>query len=467
MSGTAARAVVIGGGMAGVLAAVALSRFAEEVTVVESDTFPDSPRPRRGLPQGGQNHMLMAGGAEAIDQLMPGTTQLLYAAGAHRLPMGGKLLTLSSEGWFRRFDDDSYVVACSRQLLDHIVRGQALRDPAITVVQGTKVLGLTGDARRVTGVRVEQDGELDTIAADFVVDAAGSRSRIRDWLVELGLPEVPEEYVDAGLAYSGRIYEAPGKAVDDFPGVLIQAEPGTGRPGTGGAFMPQEDGRWIVSLIGTGGAHPPVEEDAFLRFARELRDPVIADLISLARPLTPIRGSHGLANRRRRFETLPLPEGLTVIGDSAMVLSPNYATGMSLAALAALALRTELKRTGITSGLGVRVQRRVAQLGAGPWKMASGTDLFFPGVRTNITVRGGGMQQRMAARFSRTAAENPQVLKAVYEVTSLRAPQSRMMTPAVLGAVLRGPRQRPLTSRQAVGQFPEIGELLSGTETVR
>jgi hypothetical protein len=150
-----------------------------------------------------------------------------------------------------------------------------------------------------------------------------------------------------------------------------------------------------------------------------------------------------------------------------MVLSPNYATGMSLAALAALALRTELKRTGITSGLGVRVQRRVAQLGAGPWKMASGTDLFFPGVRTNITVRGGGMQQRMAARFSRTAAENPQVLKAVYEVTSLRAPQSRMMTPAVLGAVLRGPRQRPLTSRQAVGQFPEIGELLSGTETVR
>jgi len=462
------RAVVIGGGMAGMLSAVALSRFTDEVVVVESDTFPDSPRPRRGLPQGGQNHMLMAGGAEAIDQLMPGTTPLLHAAGAHRLPMAGKLLTLSSEGWFRRFeDDDSYVVACSRQLLDHIVRGQALLDPSISVLQAVKAVGLAGDARRITGVRIEQNGEPRTIDAEFVVDASGSRSKVRDWLTGLGLPQVHEEFVDAGLAYAGRIYEAPGKAVDDFPGVLIQAQPGTGRPGTGGAFMPQEDGRWIVSLIGTAGAHPPVEEDAFLRFARDLRDPVIADLISAARPLTPIRGSHGLANRRRSFHKLPLPEGLTVIGDAAMVLSPNYATGMSLAALGALALRTELKRTGLAPGLGARVQAQIARIGAGPWKMASTSDYFFPDVRTNITVRGGGMQQRMTARFSQTAAENPAVLKAVYEVTTLRAPQNRMMTPPVLGAVLRGPRRAPLTSEAAIAQFPEIGDVLARTESVR
>jgi hypothetical protein len=231
--------------------------------------------------------------------------------------------------------------------------------------------------------------------------------------------------------------------------------------------MPQEDGRWIVSLIGTTGGHPPTDEDTFLKFARDLRDPVIADLISAAQPLTPLRGSHGLANRRRSFHKLTLPDGLAVIGDAALVLSPNYATGMSLAALSALALRTELKKTGLVPGLGARSQPQIARLGAGPWKMASTSDYFFPGARTNITVSGGAFQQRMTARYSRIAADNPDVLKVMYEVATLRAPQSAMMTPSVLGAVLRGPRRAPLTAAQAKAQFLEIADVVARTESVQ
>jgi 2-polyprenyl-6-methoxyphenol hydroxylase-like FAD-dependent oxidoreductase len=457
--------VIAGGGLTGMLCAAAVSRFADSVTVVESDKYPDSPRPRRGVPHGMQNHMLMAGGAEAIDQLLPGTTALLYAAGAHRLAMGTGIATLSSEGWFRRTGTPAYVIACSRALIDHVVRSRVASDAAPRVLESTKAVGLTGDAARVTGVVVERDGERWAIPADFVVETMGDRSKSAEWLTGFGLPEAQEERVDPKLAYAGRLYEAPRKANDNFPGVLIQAQPGTGRPGQGAAFMPQEDGKWIVSLVGTGGGQPPTDEEGFSAFARNLRSPVIADLIALARPLTPIRGSRGLANRRRRFDRLPLPEGFVALGDAAMVLSPNYATGMSIAAQSALVLRTQLKKSGWNPALGALVQAEAAKMASGSWKMASSTDSQFPGVDANVAIDGGAMQQRMVSRFSRVAAENATVMSAIYEVASLRDTQAGMMTPKIMAMVMRGPKLPPLSDEQALGQFPEIRDLLSGTPT--
>ncbi|MET8944928.1 FAD-dependent monooxygenase [Streptomyces sp. NPDC004542] len=455
-------AVVIGGGLAGLLAARVLSRHADKVTVIEGDVYPDGPDQRKGLPQGRQNHMLMAGGAEAIDQLLPGTLARLTAAGAHTLRMGRDILTLSSEGWFRTFADESYTVACSRPLIDHVIRSQVLSEGTVTVLESTKALGLAGTAEKVTGVRVERADRFETvITGDLIVDASGSRSKSPQWIADLGLPQVKEEYVDAGLAYAGREYEAPVEAPKDFPGVLIQTVPGTGQPGKGAAFMPQEDGRWIVSLIGTKGGQPPTVDEGFLEFARDVRDPVVADLIATARPLTEVRGSRGLANRRRYWHKLPVPDGFLAIGDAVMVLSPNYATGMSMAAFSALALRTRLKTHGLRPGLSRAVQDDIAKAGAGPWTMASTNDLFFPGVETNITVRGAAMQQSMSARYARTACADENVLRAVYEVSTLRGPQSRLMSPALLAAVLRGPGKPPLTREQAIAQFPQIGDLFA------
>ncbi|MGB8505974.1 MAG: FAD-dependent oxidoreductase, partial [Mycobacterium sp.] len=49
-------ALVLGAGMAGLLAARTLSDFFETVTVVERDALPDEPANRRGVPQGRQLH---------------------------------------------------------------------------------------------------------------------------------------------------------------------------------------------------------------------------------------------------------------------------------------------------------------------------------------------------------------------------------------------------------------------------
>ncbi len=80
------RAVVIGAGTAGLLAAAALDPYAE-VTVVERDVLPDGPAPRKGLPQARHAHLLLSGGAHAMEELLPGVTAAWLAAGARRIPL--------------------------------------------------------------------------------------------------------------------------------------------------------------------------------------------------------------------------------------------------------------------------------------------------------------------------------------------------------------------------------------------
>ena len=62
--GQRAHAVVLGAGMAGLLAARVLASHFEQVTVVDRDRFPDRPAFRRGVPQSRHLHVLLGRGLE-------------------------------------------------------------------------------------------------------------------------------------------------------------------------------------------------------------------------------------------------------------------------------------------------------------------------------------------------------------------------------------------------------------------
>ena len=63
------RAVVLGGSMAGLLAARVLVDFYAEVVVVERDPLPRAATHRRGVPQSRHIHGLLARGQEALEEL--------------------------------------------------------------------------------------------------------------------------------------------------------------------------------------------------------------------------------------------------------------------------------------------------------------------------------------------------------------------------------------------------------------
>ncbi|MEU9283401.1 FAD-dependent monooxygenase [Streptomyces sp. NPDC048275] len=440
------RAVVIGAGLAGLLAAAALHPHAD-VTVVERDVLPAGPEPRKGLPQARHAHLLWSGGARAMEDLLPGVTAAWLAAGARRIPLPTGLVTLSAQGWLRRWPEMEFMISCSRDLLDSVLREQVAKKDRVTILEGTELLGLEGDASRVTGVRVRTpEGEERVLDADLVVDASGRGSRSTAWLDALGVPQPPMDEVDSGLAYASRIFRAP-TGTEDHPVVNVQPDPAQPVPAQSATIVPIEGGRWLVTLSGTRGGQPTGLVEEFEAFARGVRHPVVGELIAHAQPLTDVVLTRSTINRRRFFEKVrDWPEGFVALGDAVATYNPVYGHGMSVAAQGAVALREQVLEHGLTApGLGRRVQRAVALPVTIAWELATGTDIRYPGA---IGTEPGGAQKllgRYVERLMRTAAGRPLVAQAFLKVITLSGPLTTLVKPEVVFAVLRGPRRPPLT----------------------
>jgi 2-polyprenyl-6-methoxyphenol hydroxylase-like FAD-dependent oxidoreductase len=439
------RAVVLGGGLAGLLAARALTGHVDEVTVIERDRYPDGPQLRRGVPQAAHGHLLMAGGARLIDRLLPGTVDRLLALGSHRIGLPSGAVSLTAYGWLRRFPAAGFMITCSRPLIDWVVREQVLADPRITVREGTAVTGLAGSATAVTGARVRPDGGLEhELPADFVVDATGRGSRLNGWLAGLGAPPVAEDVVDTGMAYATRVFRAP----REFPPVVLYADHREPRPGQNGALLPIEGGRWIVTLSGTRGGEPPTDEAGYRAFAEGIRHPLIAELIADAEPLTEVRGTRSTVNRRLRLpDPATWPQNLVVVGDAFAAFNPVYGHGMSTAARAAVALQGTLDRRGLAPGTAATAQRLVSAAVDDAWLLATQQDICYPDCRWDVA--DGRLTQRspqgraLMDLVGTAALREPVVSAATIRVNTLSAPLSALEEPEIVAA-LRRPSRHPL-----------------------
>ncbi|WP_425587447.1 NAD(P)/FAD-dependent oxidoreductase [Streptomyces shaanxiensis] len=455
------------------LAARALAEFVDRVVVVERDALPEGAAPRKGLPQARHAHMLWSGGAQAVAELLPGITEALHDAGAHRLPVTTDMVALSAWGWFRRWPESHHVILAGRDLLDATIRAQVLADERVELVERAEAFGLVGtdagtgtsaDARTsartsprtsartsaaVTGVRIRtHDGAERTLDAGLVVDATGRGSGAPRWLSALGLPAPERREVDSGLAYASRLYLAPEQARDGFPVINVQPDPRDGGPGRAGFLLPIEDGRWIVTLSGTRGGEPSADADDFVRFAREeLRHPLIGELLDSAEPLSDVSCTRSTVNRRYFYERMPAwPENFVVLGDALAAFNPVYGHGLAVAAQSALILRDVIRRQGwAVPGVARAVQRAVARPVGAAWDMAIGQDVFYPGA----TEHGPTLRERLVAayvgRLMYTATGNGRIARRVTDVTSLERGAEVLLAPSVLLAALAGPLKPALS----------------------
>ncbi|MDQ1034240.1 2-polyprenyl-6-methoxyphenol hydroxylase-like FAD-dependent oxidoreductase [Streptomyces sp. V3I8] len=446
-SATGRSAIVVGGGMTGMLAASVLARYAD-VTIIERDLLPEEPRPRKGLPQARHAHVLWSGGVKALEELLPGIVDQLVRRGARRTPVMADLVSKAPSGqWFRRFTHTRHVsLMCSRDLLDAVIRARVLEDDRITLRQETELLSLRGDARRVRAVRVRSAGTDSTLPADLVIDASGRGSRAPAWLRDLGLPPVAERTVDAGFGYASRIYRAPGTTADGFPIVNVQADPRQ-NPGRGGIITPVEGGRWLVTLAGTREGRPSADNAEFVPFALGLPHPVIGELLAGAEPLTDVVTTRSTANRRRYYERAARwPDGFAVLGEAVAGYNPVYGHGLSAAAQSVVVLRRVLERRDLRApGTARRIQRGAARPVENAWNLAVGQDVFYPGAADEPPTR----RERALAAFVDRAVDagsrNPRALRILLDVMSMEKPPARLLMPDMLALVCFGRKKPPLT----------------------
>ncbi|ALV30735.1 FAD-dependent monooxygenase [Streptomyces sp. CdTB01] len=445
----ASHAVVIGGSMAGMLAAAALADLVGSVELIDAHELPDGPEPRTGVPQAVHIHMLQTGGIEAIEELLPGSTDLLLAAGAHRIPVTTNMIVYSPEGWYRRWTRATHsLITASRDLTDSIIRRQILKHPRISARPHTKAVGLLGNSNHITGVRVRSaDGTETLLRADLVIDASGRASRTPQWLTDLGIASPAEDRIDSGLVYASRFYRAP-VPTRNWPVVAVQADPSLPRPANAGGILPVEGDRWHVSVMGAPGGQPTSQSEDFEPFARSLRHPIIADLVKAAEPLSDVKVTHSTVNRRLYYERLsPWPDGLVVLGDSAATFNPLYGQGMSVAAQGALALREVLSR-GLNAGFARRAQRAIGRRIDTAWTLAVGTDIHFPtttGQRPGLMDR---MLRRYVSRLSHAATGSFKAATSLTDVLALQASPLSLVAPGSLLTAITGPLRSPLDRPQ-------------------
>ncbi|MEU6896060.1 pyridine nucleotide-disulfide oxidoreductase [Streptomyces sp. NPDC046557] len=466
---TATTAVVLGGSLAGMLAAAALVDHMDHVVIVERDILPAEPAPRRGLPQGRHGHMLWSGGAQAIEALLPGITNRWAAAGAHTIPVPQNMVGLSPRGWYRRWTKwppSHFVIGCSRDRLDFDVRQALTAVPRhqgkLLILDGAEPLALTGSAQRVTGVKIRTAGGThQTIDADLVIDTTGRATRTPQWLAALGVAEIETSEVDSGLTYASRDYQVPPGAERNFPIINVQADPAAGGPGQAGTIFPMEGGRWRVSLSGTRDGRPTNDNATFEDFARGLRHPLIADFLADAVPVTDVHITHSTSNFRHHFEKAKLPAGFLALGDALAAFNPVYGHGMTAAALGALTLGNTLAKTGspVDRRATQRAQRAISRVADAAWLLATGSDIWYPGSRSKAPHLVDRMTNAYIRRLILTACGSLTVTTALTDVMSMEKTAARLAHPTVLWAALLGPQMRalegPILTDRERGLLPE------------
>lgn len=429
------RALVLGGSIAGLLAARVLAEAYRHVLVVDRDQLLGVRSPRRGVPQGPHVHGLLARGQQILEDLFPGFTRDAITAG---IPTGD----LGELRWFfggRRTRPASTGLVCvsaTRPLLESRIRDRTTGLDNVELWDGCDVLGLTTtpDGRRVTGAWVQRPaGAAEVAAADLVIDATGRGSRTPAWLAELGYPRPAEQRVKIDLTYTTRRYRL---ASEDVLNGDLSINPVSSPTHPRGAFFSRiEDGQCILSLTGVLGDRAPTDPAGFLEFVRGLPVPDVYDVIRDAEPVDEPVSIRYPASVRRRYERLDrFPDGLLVIGDAACSFNPVYGQGMTVAALEAMVLRERLRSGTVPQPR--RWHRDIAAVINTPWEISAGGDLAFPEVPGRRTIKTRMMSAYMA-RLQAAAARDGQVTRTFMRVAGLVDPPQELVKPRMVYRVLR------------------------------
>jgi 2-polyprenyl-6-methoxyphenol hydroxylase-like FAD-dependent oxidoreductase len=331
-----AHAVVVGSGLAGLTAALAVADAYEQVTVLDAE--PREPvalgRPR---PDAGHLELLQPPGIAALEVLAAGFAEGLRDAGVPvlrnldelHLEMFGHVMCRSGALCGPLYRPTTATLA------DHV----AARLPGnVEIRDRFRAVGLTGVGDRLTGVQTESWWGNESITADLVIDASGSAGACAQFLAAAGRLAPAIERVPVDLRFTSLTLDRPEEQSDSA--LLYFTDPHPGR--LSGVGLGLVDGaRWVLSVFGYRGAHPPIDRAGLLAVAADLLPGEAMKIVETASLGVDTVTTHVPEIVRRRWETAEgLPKGLVAIGDAWCSPNPAHNHGLMLATVQAAVLRS-------------------------------------------------------------------------------------------------------------------------------
>jgi 2-polyprenyl-6-methoxyphenol hydroxylase-like FAD-dependent oxidoreductase len=392
-----ARAVIVGAGIAGLAAAASVASFFETVEVFDKDELPDTARPRKGVPQDLQVHILLKGGELALESLLPGIRAALLAAGAVEVRQTGDVSLWERDAWHPARDLGHSQLMMSRPAFEQVLRRQVLRLGNVAIRDRMPVDLLPSDA-------------------DLTVIATGRGDRLLAGL------DVPETKLGIEVTYSSARFAKPERFGGEGRFIGCIPLPPDDRYGL---VCPVENDEWLITLCSRFDNKAPDDIEGLRNHAAALPVPDIAERLREAVPLTSVRTYRIAEARWRHFErAVGLPPRVLPIGDCISSFNPTFGQGMSVAAGHAAALRDVLASwSGSLHGVAAAYLPRAAEVSRQAWSLAAMVDLEYP--RTEGE-RPANFERFMAGSeaLRRAAMLHPEVQRLRFEIGNLVKPDS-------------------------------------------
>ena len=403
------KAIVIGGGIAGLLSARILSGHFSKTIVLEKDRYPKEKGPRNGTPQANHIHVFLAKGMQTIIDLFPGIEEKLLSQGGHKIDVISKAKFKFPTGWARNFNSDMNTIVCSRQLLEYTIRQEILKKYFnVKIIENTRVIGLAttidSEQKIITGVNMiygngknnndyNDINKTTTINANLVVDASGRRSETPIWFEKIGLEKPNETKINSFIGYAGRrvqlLSTQSSPLLSNYKVVVVFTNPPNNPRMV--VMTAIEDNQWQLGLLGIGKTYPPTDEKGFLNFAKELGVEDIYKIVRDAKPISNIYGYREDGSRLYHYEKIKKwPKNFIVLGDAVSAFNPIYAQGVTVAAIQSKILDNLLYKykkintaADLKKGFEIKFQREIAKLNSLPWLLGTSEDLLWSSTEAN------------------------------------------------------------------------------------
>jgi 2-polyprenyl-6-methoxyphenol hydroxylase-like FAD-dependent oxidoreductase len=420
-------AVVLGGSIAGLLAARVLSDHAETVVVIDRDDPGASTEPRPGVPQGSQVHVLLPAGLVQLERWFPGFAEQAEAEGAVPAPAERRRNYLN--GVRKVTGSTAIMLTGTRPFLEALIRRRTLALPNVKTITA-RAAGLEFGDDAVTGVRYESDGVQGVQRADFVVDAMGRSSRLSDWLADAGWERPAMRRMTVDLNYATALLPT-GPTDPDINGVIALRSPDRSPDVAGAAMSRVEGDRWIIMMGGYVEHHPGGTAEDMIRRCRTEFPPeygavagngVIGEVSTYRHP----------DSRRRDFPLLSrLPARVIAVGDAVASFNPVYGQGMSSAALHASCLSEYLRSNPDLTTPAREFFALQQVIVDAAWAVSTGADLTLPHVDGPYP-RGYKLLSWLNGQIVAASAVDPEITRRFDEVTFMLAHPSTLARPSVL-----------------------------------
>jgi 2-polyprenyl-6-methoxyphenol hydroxylase-like FAD-dependent oxidoreductase len=441
------RAIVVGGGIAGLACAAALREHFGEVVVLEQGEPVSPDAVRRYAPQGAHFHYLVRGGLLALEELLPGFDKECSDSGMRKSDSIGDVLVYLRGAYKPRFPSGRQVYFQSRPQLEARVQERVRALPGVSLRYAERVTGVLAEqsTNQVLGVRLGED----TLAADLVIDASGRGSRFPAWFEELKFNRARVDQVNIQLGYATREYTLAGDTEPDFDLHFQVGAPE--RWSQGGALCRLDAAHWQITLAGYCGKHPPRDAAGFEDYLQQLPAAALADARQHLVPTTDVTTYQFKASQWRRYDLLKRPPtGFIALGDAVCSVDPKFGHGMSKALQEVVVLRDLLRAEYSALHLArVHYQRTKRYIDA-PWLIAA-AEAFRMHEVTGDAPQGLRLLQWYLAAMQDAASRSKAVHQATVDILALERPLESGLRLPILARVLLD-KLRAITGRLGSGR---------------